>query len=81
MDALRLGFSHGLFCIGCCWTLMLLMFAVGGVNLGWMLGLGAVMAVEKSAPWGRRLVTPVGVALIVWAVALALKMVPGPLGS
>ncbi len=81
LDAVRLGFRHGLFCIGCCWTLMLLMLAVGGVNLGWMLGLGAVMAAEKSAPWGRRLVTPVGLALIVWAVALALKMVPAPFGT
>ena len=81
LDALNLGFKHGLFCLGCCWTLMLVMFAVGGVNLGWMLGLGAVMAAEKSAPWGRRLVAPVGIALIVWAVALILKMVAAPFGS
>jgi len=81
LDAMRLGFRHGLFCLGCCWTLMLLMFAVGGVNLGWMLGLGAVMAAEKSAPWGRLLVTPVGVALIVLAVVLALTTVGAPLGS
>lgn len=79
MDALRLGLHHGLFCVGCCWTLMLLMFAVGGVNLGWMLALGAVMAAEKSAPWGRRLVTPVGVMLILFAIALAMGAVGGPL--
>jgi len=80
-DALRLGFRHGLFCLGCCWTLMLLMFAVAGINLGWMLGLGAVMAAERSAPWGRRLVAPVGVGLMLWAVALALKIVGVPFGS
>jgi predicted metal-binding membrane protein len=67
-EALRLGLAHGRFCLGCCWTLMLLMFAFGGVNLGWMLGLGALMAVEKSSRWGRLLTRPVGLALIVWAV-------------
>src|SRR5262245_5359158 len=46
-DALRLGARHGLFCLGCCWTLMLLLFAVGGMNLGWMLGLAALMAAER----------------------------------
>ena len=34
---LALGLSHGLFCVGCCWALMLLMFVVGMGNLGWML--------------------------------------------
>lgn len=47
-EALRLGVRHGLYCVGCCWTLMLLMFAIGGVHLGWMLALGAVMAAERS---------------------------------
>src|SRR5437660_5549988 len=41
-QAFRLGVYHGLFCVGCCWLLMLLMFAVGVGNLGWMLLLGAV---------------------------------------
>ena len=47
-QAFRLGVHHGLFCIGCCWSLMLLMFAVGVGNLGWMLVLGALMAIEKT---------------------------------
>ncbi len=66
-EALRLGFDHGVFCIGCCWALMLLMFVVGTGNLGWMLALAAVMAAEKNLPGGRRLSTPLGVALIAWA--------------
>lgn len=70
LDAFRLGLRHGLFCVGCCWTLMLLMFAMGGANLGWMLGLGAVMAAERVSPWGRRLTAPLGVALVAWAVLL-----------
>src|SRR5262249_46162998 len=46
-DALRLGMRHGLFCLGCCWSLMLLLFAVGGANVGWMLALGALMGAER----------------------------------
>ncbi len=43
---------------------MLLMFAVGTGNVGWMLVLGAVMAIEKNVPWGRRLSVPLGAALL-----------------
>jgi predicted metal-binding membrane protein len=67
-EAFRLGMGHGWFCMGCCWTLMLLMFAFGGVNLGWMLLLGVVMAVEKSGRWGRYLTRPLGLVLIAWAI-------------
>jgi predicted metal-binding membrane protein len=63
-NALWLGAHHGLFCVGCCWALMLVMFAVGVGNLGWMLLLGAVMAVEKNVSWGRRLSAPLGILLV-----------------
>jgi predicted metal-binding membrane protein len=66
-DALLLGLDHGAFCVGCCWALMLLMFVVGAGNVGWMLGLGAVMAVEKNMPWGRRLSQPLGIVLLAGA--------------
>lgn len=66
-NALRLGVDHGLFCVGCCWALMLLMFVVGVGSVGWMLVLGTVMAAEKNLPWGRRLAPPLGFALIAWA--------------
>lgn len=65
-EAVRLGIGHGLFCVGCCWTLMLLLFAVGVGHLVWMLGLGAVMAAERAAPWGRYVTRPVGATLIAW---------------
>lgn len=71
-EALRLGLHHGLFCVGCCWALMLLMFAIGAGNLGWMLALGAVMAVQKNVSWGRRLSAPLGVALVAWGLAVAV---------
>jgi predicted metal-binding membrane protein len=70
-QALRLGLHHGIFCIGCCWSLMLLMFAVGSGSIGWMLILGALMAVEKNVSWGRRLSRPLGVLLLGWGVAIA----------
>ena len=72
-QAFRLEVHHGLFCIGCCWSLMLLMFAVGVGNLGWMLVLGALMAIEKNLPWGRRFSAPLGVVLLCWGLALGLQ--------
>ena len=47
---------------------MLLMFVVGTGNVGYMLALGAIMALEKNAPWGRRLSRPLGFSLLSWAV-------------
>jgi predicted metal-binding membrane protein len=49
---------------------MLLMFAVGIGNLGWMLTLGAVMALEKNVRWGKRISTPLGVVLIAAGIAV-----------
>ena len=72
-QAFLLGGYHGAFCVGCCWALMLLMFAVGTGNVGWMLVLGAVMAIEKNMPWGRKLSIPLGAALIVWSALIALN--------
>lgn len=72
-DAFLLGAHHGLFCVGCCWALMLLMFAFGAGSLGWMLALAAVMAIEKNMPWGRRLSAPLGIALLAWSAAIVLE--------
>ncbi len=71
---------HGVFCVGCCWAMMLLMFAVGGVNLGWMLSLGTVMFVEKAVAWGRWITAPAGALLALWGLALLLKIpwIPPP---
>jgi predicted metal-binding membrane protein len=68
-DAVRrqsflLGVHHGIFCVGCCWAIMLLMFVVGTGSVGWMLLIGAAMATEKNAPWGRRLSAPLGIGLL-----------------
>ena len=63
-----MGIAHGAFCVGCCWSLMLVMFGVGLGSVTAMLALGAVTAVEKNLPWGRRLTRPLGVLLVLAAV-------------
>ncbi|HEX8786944.1 MAG TPA: DUF2182 domain-containing protein [Telluria sp.] len=72
LNAFQLGAHHGLFCVGCCWALMLLMFAFGAGSLGWMLLLAAVMAIEKNVSWGRYISRPLGVALLALAAALVV---------
>jgi predicted metal-binding membrane protein len=62
--ALNLGARHGVFCVGCCWALMLVMFAVGVADLIWMAALTAVMVHEKTRPAGRNGVPVTGVAAL-----------------
>jgi len=62
--AFRLGSGHGLFCLGCCWALMLVMFAAGVAVLWWMAALTAVMVYEKTGRYGRTLTPVVGLALL-----------------
>ncbi len=66
--AFALGRHHGLYCLGCCWALMLIGFAAGFANLWWMAALTALMVYEKIGTYGKRVVPAVGVALIAWAV-------------
>jgi predicted metal-binding membrane protein len=63
--ALRMGFRHGGYCLGCCWFLMLLLFVTGVMNLVWIAGIALYIACEKLLPLDRRLSRAAGVALIV----------------
>jgi predicted metal-binding membrane protein len=76
---IRAGASHGWFCLGCCWALMVLMIAFGVMNVAAMVGLAVVIAVEKVWRHGERFARAVGVAALVYAVALAFKpeLAPG----
>jgi predicted metal-binding membrane protein len=76
LQAFGLGVQHGVFCVGCCWALMLLMLGVGGVHVGWMLVLGAIMFAEKAVRWGRWITRPVGGLLSLWGLLLFLE-IPG----
>lgn len=77
--ALRMGFHHGGYCVGCCWALMALLFVLGVMNLFWVLALAALVLVEKSAPRGTWLTPGVGVVLIA-AGACVLVGAPVPSG-
>jgi predicted metal-binding membrane protein len=77
--ALRMGVEHGAFCVGCCWGLMLILFALGAMSLVWMAVLAGVIFAEKSIPGGWRLTRPLAcafVALGIW-VMVAPSSVPG----
>lgn len=69
--ALVMGLRHGLFCLGCCWALMLLLFAAGVMNLLWIALIAGLALVEKfarSGPWVGRVA---GLALVAWGVWMA----------
>jgi predicted metal-binding membrane protein len=66
--SLRLGLKHGLYCVGCCWALMALLFAVGVMNLVWIAALSAWVLLEKIVPLGRVMVRALGLVLIVSGV-------------
>jgi predicted metal-binding membrane protein len=62
--AFDLGVRHGLFCLGCCWALMLVSFAIGVANLPWMALFTALMVYEKTGPHGDRGAVPIGAGLL-----------------
>jgi predicted metal-binding membrane protein len=70
IGAFRMGAEHGAFCVGCCWALMLLLFAVGVMNLLWVAGITALVLVEKLLPGGRIIGRAAGVALAAAGVAI-----------
>jgi predicted metal-binding membrane protein len=68
----RFGFDHGLYCVGCCWFLMLLLFVGGVMNLVWIVGLAIFVLVEKVAPRGDWVAKVSGVAMMGAGVWLLL---------
>lgn len=70
--ALQLGLQHGLYCVGCCWFLMLLLFVGGAMNLVWIAGLAILVLLEKLLPGGRLFSWMTGLsmfALACWQLA------------
>jgi predicted metal-binding membrane protein len=68
--AFAMGARHGIWCVGCCWMLMTLLFVVGVMNLVWVAALSALVLVEKIAPQGLRLGRAWGVLLVAAGVWL-----------
>ena len=75
LGAYRMGFRHGLYCLGCCWALMGLAFAFGIMNLLWMAALTVIICSERLLPRGQELGRAFGFALLsfgAWMIVTGL---------
>lgn len=77
--AVRTGASHGIYCLGCCWALMAVLFTVGLMNLAWMAVIAVVFLVEKHSSRGVALTRVVGTAVLLLGVAVVID--PGLLAG
>jgi predicted metal-binding membrane protein len=73
---MQMGLHHGLFCLGCCWGLMLVLLIVGVTNLVWMALVAAVIFIEKVLPFGRATAKVVGIVLLGVGISLAVMSTP-----
>ncbi|WP_052763966.1 DUF2182 domain-containing protein [Microvirga massiliensis] len=76
--ALLMGVRHGLYCLGCCWALFAVLVATGIMSVAWMLLVTLAVAIEKLLPLGRHASWAIGVALVVFGLAVASGAVPMP---
>lgn len=72
--AVRMGMTHGAWCLGCCWALMAALFALGIMSIAWMALVSALITAEKLLPWER--VATYGTAAILLALGILLVAVP-----
>jgi len=72
LGALRMGGAHGVYCFGCCWGLMLILFVMGIMNLGWMAGIGALILLEKLLPSRKWIPQMIGALFLAIGVIVAL---------
>jgi predicted metal-binding membrane protein len=70
---LALGWAHAVYCLGCCWALMLVLVVAGAMGLAWVLLIAAVVAAEKLLPRGEWIARIAGVALVVLGAAVAVR--------
>jgi predicted metal-binding membrane protein len=77
--AVEMGARHGAWCVGCCWALMASLFALGVMSLAWMAFVAALIALEKTLPWGRAVTYGTAALLLVLGVLLlaAPDAIPG----
>jgi predicted metal-binding membrane protein len=71
--ALRMGAGHGLYCLGCCWFLMALLFAVGAMNLLWVAAIAVLVFAEKLLPYGVWIGRAWGAAMVAFGVWLVTQ--------
>ncbi len=72
-SAFRLGMGHGLYCLGCCWAMMLLLFAGGVMNLVVIVALTAWVLAEKLAPFGMFTARITGLVLLALAAWIVMR--------
>jgi predicted metal-binding membrane protein len=73
--AVSSGVRHGLFCLGCCWMLMALLFVGGIMNIAWIAGIALLVLIEKVAPWGGWTERATGAVMIAWGIATLVTAV------
>jgi predicted metal-binding membrane protein len=74
LGALEMGSRHAGWCLGCCWALMAALFALGVMSLTWMAFVAALIALEKTVPWGRAVTW--GTAAVLLALAIGIAAAP-----
>lgn len=74
LGAFQMGFKHGLFCLGCCWFLMALLFVGGIMNLFWIAGLALFVLIEKVAPQGHKIAHVAGITMIVMGSSIVFRL-------
>jgi len=77
VGAVMMGLHHGFFCIGCCWLLMAVLFAVGIMNIVWGAAITAFVVAEKILPWPRLVVWSGSAMCLVGAAALVVQALAG----
>ncbi len=70
--ALGMGLRHGAYCVGCCWVLMALLFALGTMEMRWIVALTVLVLLEKLAPAGQWIARASGAGFIAWGGWLVL---------
>jgi len=77
LGAVRMGAAHGIYCFGCCWGLMMILFVMGVMHLGWMAAIGALILLEKVIPSGKWISNAIGAVFM--AVGTLVMLFPGVL--
>ena len=72
LGALRMGFRHGVYCVGCCWALMAVLFVAGVMNLLWVAAIATFVLIEKIVPGGELIGRIAGIVLILVGVGVLL---------